>query len=264
MQSCIYEGRVRHRRFAPTPHSFDFRLFMMFVDLDELPALFDKRWFWSARRPALAWFRREDYLGDPALPLDEAVRRLVAERTGRRPTGPVRLLTHLRYFGRAFNPVSFYYCYDASGERVEHIVAEVTNTPWGESHCYVMNAKPDAGATDVQRHPFAKTFHVSPFIDMDVDYDWRFKPPGERLIVHNDSTSTEGKFFDVTLTLERREISGPNLARVLLKYPLMTMQVVAGIYWQALRLWLKKTPFFTHPNKRSRAAADERRTAEEQ
>lgn len=130
-QSAVYEGTIRHRRREPTEHEFRYRIFMLYLDLAELPALFDGRWLWSARRPALAWFRRADYLGDPAVPLDAAVRDLVRERTGARPTGPIRLLTHLRYFGYAQNPVSFYYCFSADGSAVETIVAEVTNTPWG-------------------------------------------------------------------------------------------------------------------------------------
>ena len=138
MRSCIYRGHVRHRRFTPVEHAFRYPLFMMYLDLDELPHVLDVHPLWSARRPAPAWFRRRDYHGDAAVPLDEAVRATVAEQTGSRPRGPIRLLTHLRYFGYCFNPVSFYYCFDEEDRRVETIVAEVNNTPWGERHCYVL------------------------------------------------------------------------------------------------------------------------------
>jgi hypothetical protein len=132
VNSCLYEGTIRHRRRGPLDE-FNHRLFMVCLDLEELPGLFDGRLLWSARRPAPAWFRRSDYLGDPHTSLADEVRSLVAERTGGWPDGPIRLLTHMRYFGQCFNPVSFYYCYDTAGERVMAVVAEVTNTPWGSA-----------------------------------------------------------------------------------------------------------------------------------
>ena len=139
MNSCIYRGWVRHRRRTPVEHAFSYRMAMLYLDLAELPEVLDGRLLWSARRPSLAWFRRADYLGDTARPLDHEVRDLVEQRTGARPVGPIRLLTHLRYFGYVMNPVSFYYCFDAAGERVETVVAEITNTPWKERHSYVIS-----------------------------------------------------------------------------------------------------------------------------
>ena len=134
--------RARSATGAGAPRDeFRYPLFMAYLDLDELPELFDGRLLWSARRPAVAWFRRADYLGAPGTPLDEAVRELVLERTGIGLDGPIRLLTHLRYLGHCFNPVSFYYCYDPPGERVRAVVAHVTNTPWGERHAYVLGVE---------------------------------------------------------------------------------------------------------------------------
>ena len=147
IKSCIYEGEVRHRRFAPVNHEFRNRLFLMYVDLDELPTLFRRRWLWSANRPNLAWFRRGDHLGPADQPLADSVRDLVAARTGQRPAGPIRLLTHFRYFGFAMNPISLYYCFDAD-EQIESVVAEVTNTPWGEQHCYVLDVRTQQGTHD--------------------------------------------------------------------------------------------------------------------
>ena len=139
MHSAIYHGWLRHRRTAPRKHAFRYLLFMIYLDLGALDRGFRGRWLWSARRTALARFDRADRLGDPALPLERSVRDLVESRSGRRPAGPIRLLTHLRYFGYCFNPVSFYYCFDVAGERIEHMVAEVNNTPWGEQHWYVLS-----------------------------------------------------------------------------------------------------------------------------
>jgi DUF1365 family protein len=247
-RSCIYVGTARHRRRAPVEHEFTFRLFMMYLDLAELPELFDGHTGWSARRPAPAWFRRADHLGDPSVPLDTAVRDLVAERVGHRPEGPIRLLTHLRYFGYCFNPLSVYYCYDTSGRSVEIIVAEVTNTPWGERHHYLLDESANIGTPAKKRFQLEKTFFVSPFMDMDVHYDWRFLEPDHRLVVHMDNSKPDGSFFDATLVLERREIDARNLAGVLLRYPLMTTQVIAGIHWQALKLFAKRCPTFVHPS----------------
>lgn len=245
MNSCIYKGWVRHRRMAPTRSSFRYRLFMMYVDLAELPALFDRTPGWSARRPALAWFRRADYLGPVVLPLDEAVRRLVEARTGRRPSGPIRLLTHLRYFGYCMNPVSFYYCFDAGGEKLETIVAEVTNTPWGERHQYVLPAAGQPSA--LKRFELDKRFHVSPFMPMEMQYHWCFNEPSGRIVVHMQNFIAQRFMFDATLTLRREPISTLALVRALICYPLMTLKVVTAIHFQALRLLLKRTPFFAHP-----------------
>jgi len=255
-KSCIYAGQVRHRRLTPIEHAFDYRLFMMYLDLGEAPALFRRRWFWSVGRRTLAWLKREDHMGDPAKPLADSVRDLVMEQTGRRPAGPIRLLTHLRYFGYCFNPVSFYYCFDASGERLETIVAEVNNTPWGEQHCYVLADGNSHGAAGPRRFELRKEMHVSPFMPMDIDYDWRFTVPGDALAIHMQNLRGADKIFDATLNLARTEISGASLARVLVTYPFMTLKVMVAIHWQALKLWVKRVPFFVHPDKEAPAAAN--------
>ena len=248
MISCIYEGRVRHRRFRPVQNAFSYRLFMMYLDLDELDKVFENHLFWSVGTVNLAYFRRRDHLGDPSVPLDESVRALVTDQLGTRPTGPIRLLTHLRYFGHCFNPVSFYYCYDRSGKHVQTIVAEVHNTPWGEEHCYVLAESANQHPTEGwKQFRFPKSFHVSPFMDMDIDYDWRFHEPDAHIRVHFNSYHGEHKLFDATLSLDRRSIDRKNLSRVLLTYPPMTLKVVSMIYWQALRLTRKGAPFYPHP-----------------
>lgn len=248
--SALYHGTVRHRRFAPLAHGFRYRLFMLYLDLAELPGVFDGSWLWSARRPAPAWFRRADYLGPTDVPLDHAVRTLVASRTGRTPTGPIRMLTHLRYWGYVLNPVTFYYCFDAADTRVEAVAAEITNTPWSERHAYVIDGsgeqQPGSGAL---HGTFAKRFHVSPFMAMDHEYDWRFSVPGRRLVVHMENRRQGAKVFDATLALRREPLTGAVRAGALIRHPFMTATVAGGIYWQAFRLWLKGTPFHTHPAK---------------
>lgn len=240
MNSAVYEGFVAHRRLEPVEHSFRHRHCMLYLDLDELPAAFDAHPLFSARGPALAWFRRADYHGDPERPLADCVRDLVAARIGRRPQGPVRLLSTVRSFGHCFNPVSFYYC----GDPTEAVVAEVTNTPWGERHAYVMDC---AGQGRFMEHSFEKAFHVSPFMGMDHVYEWRLSAPGECLSVHIDSHREGRKTFDATLSLERRELSRGALTRVLLRYPATTLRVSALIYAHGLALKLKGAPHFPHP-----------------
>ena len=230
---------------------FQYRLFFMFLDLAELPTLFDIHPLWSYERFNIACFRRRDHFGDPSILLDQAVADLVEDRLGSRPNGPIRLLTHLRYFGHCFNPASFYYCYDPSGTRVDTIVVEIHNTPWGDRHCYVLGAEQDEHPIKYwRRHQFAKSFHVSPFIDMDIRYDWRFRLPDDSIRVHMIDYEKGEKLFDASLTLRRRPMNRHALTRVLLRYPVMTGKVISLIYWQSLRLLLKKTPVFTHPKKR--------------
>lgn len=244
--SALYDGSIRHRRHSPVQHSFGYRHAMLYLDLDELPEILDVHPLYSARRPALAWFRRADHLGPADRPLADCLRDLVAERTGARPAGPVRLLTTLRTLGHAFNPVSFHYCFDQAGEHVEAVVAHVTNTPWGESHAYVLDRAPGGGA--VMRDTVDKAFHVSPFIGLDGHYDWRVSEPGERLLVHIDEIGNEGEHvFDATLSLRRRELTRAELSRALARFPATSLRVLALIYWNALGLKLRGAPYHRHP-----------------
>ncbi|MBA3937014.1 MAG: DUF1365 domain-containing protein [Planctomycetes bacterium] len=245
LRSCIYEGRVTHRRTAPIPHAFTYSLFLMYLDLDELPRVFAGSRLWRVERPAVASFRRSDFLGDPAVPLAQAVRDLVAARSDARPDGPVRLLTSLRYFGHSFNPVSFYYCFAKDGETLVAIVAEITNTPWRERHAYVLHVRDPQQS--LHRFAMPKVFHISPFMGMVQDYGWRFTAPAERLAVHMENREQGDRMFSAALTMQRRRITPSVLARMLVRYPALTLKVLAGIYLQAAALWWKGLPFFSNP-----------------
>ncbi|HET9034343.1 MAG TPA: DUF1365 domain-containing protein [Dokdonella sp.] len=249
--SAIYEGTVQHRRHAPHAHAFSYKMAMLYLDLDEIDRVFARRWLWSSHHRNLAEFRRSDYLGDADLTLDEAVRLRVADAIGRMPKGPIRLLTHLRYFGHSFNPVSFYYCFEADGTTLDVIVAEITNTPWKQRHAYVLPLSTSERRGHSYFWQFEKAFHVSPFMAMEHDYAWRLTTPAEKLLIHMNVLDRDTKAqreFDATLTLDRRPINASNLARVLLRFPLMTTQIVGAIHWHALRLWLRGNPVHDHPD----------------
>ena len=217
---------------------------MLYLRLDELPQTFDKVWGWSARRAAPGRFLRSDFLGDPATPLDVAVRERVFEATGKRPSGPIYLLANLRYFGFIMNPISCYYCYADDGETLEYLVAEVNNTPWNERHSYVLTAQPDQKWL---RQDFDKQFHVSPFHPMDMTYHWHSNTPGQKLVLHLGNSRNGVNEFDANVSLSRTPLTAAGLVAILARYPFMTVKICAAIYWQALRLWFKGIPFYAHP-----------------
>ena len=250
MHSKIYKGNVVHHRLQPHQHRFSYRVFMMYLDLDELPELFQKFRFWSATSSAIARFKRSDHYGNDVLPLSDCIRQLVEEKTGRRPDGAISLLTHLRYFGYVMNPVSFYYCWNQDRTVVETVVAEVHNTPWGEQHCYVMDG--NIAPKQTRDYEFDKQFHVSPFMGMKQRYAWMFDCPEDQLNVSMINIEDERRIFTAILRLQAEAISQTSLNKVLLNYPMMTFKVIAAIYWQAMKLWWKKTPFYEHPKRYSK------------
>jgi DUF1365 family protein len=232
--SCLFEGILVHRRLRPD-RRFRHRVAMAYIDLEELPRLLGGRLL--QRSPGLLRFRRSDYHGDPGVELEAAVRDTVERQLGTRPQGPVRLLTNLRSFGLCFNPVSFYYCFDNGGQ-LQAVLAEVTNTPWGERHAYVIAD----GSGQLQ-----KLLHVSPFMPMDQAYTFSAAAPTQRLSVTIENHRSEQREFVAALALERVELTPAAVRRISVRYPLTTIRTLALIYGHAVGLRLAGVRPFPHP-----------------
>jgi len=250
MESAIYFGTIRHRRFRPVPHSFSYGVFMAFLDIDRIPELTKISRLLSYNGFNWASYYERDHFGDPIISLRRRLERDAAAHGVSLPDGPVFLLTHLRYLGYNFNPVSFFYCYDAQGQ-LQHILAEVNST-FGESHNYWLGQDNELPSPNAKRYRCAKALHVSPFMSMKLDYTFTLTPPDRKLLVHMDTIEDNKPFFDATLNLERREWSARSLHRALLTHPWMTAKVIAAIHWEALRLYFKKVPVFPHPRQRQK------------
>ena len=261
MESCFYEGAVDHTRLQPVKHSFHSRLYMNFIDLEEVPFLLRARLLLESRF-SLNGFLRRDHFGDPRRPLEESVRDLVLRQTGLVTDGPIRLLTQLRVLGYYFSPLNLFFCYAADGRQLQAVVAEVQNTPWLERHCYVLWRGNQVGA-DLEaenRHP--KSFHVSPFMGMDVAYRWRLSAPAEQLQLRIDNTHGTELLFRAALRLQRVSLSRRTQLTMHCRYPLMTARITAAIYLQAFRLWRKKCPYYPHPKHLTEVTPPQQRFAQ--
>lgn len=247
LQSGLCVGQVRHRRYTPVKHAFSYPMFMPLIDLDEVTSLseqvvgFGCRWYHPAR------WRREDYLrSEGEGPLKLRVQDKLFQLTGERLAGKVKQLCQLRYFGLYFSPLNLYYCFDEQGEW-RWLLAEVSNTPWNQRHYYAVPA-----VSDWHEKPWlqGKAFHVSPFNPMAQHYLWRLKPPVSQVFVHLDiiGNDTGSTVMDATMVLRKQAFTTRVLWRLLRQTPVQTLKVVAGIYWQAMKLWWKKVPFHGHPN----------------
>ena len=246
MDSCLYFGKVSHHRKAPKVHNLSYKMFMAHLFLDELNDLFQKRWFWSVNQPNLCSFQRSDYHRPEIESLQDAVRDTMTRQLGEKMSGKVSILTHLRTFGYCFNPVTFYYLWGDDLTSPVAIMTEITNTPWGEKYAKCFRWE-DSESKAKSVHEFHKEFHVSPFIGMDVDYDWRFRNPQETVKVDMYLRQNNKSFFSAHLYLKQKAISFKNLSMALIRFPFMTLKVTAAIYWNALLLKLKGCPFYSHP-----------------
>jgi DUF1365 family protein len=244
ISSLVYKGKVRHRRFVKKPHEFSYRLFMFCFDVinvasefKNVPQVSDEKFNWFS-------FRRKNYL-KANTPLDLTARELVKEKTGVMPTGKIYLLTQLSCLGYCFNPISLYFIFKENSDEMDCMIVEVTNTPWGETHAYVLS-DPEKLRDDIYYYTFAKKLHVSPFLEMDYEYHFKLKINKDSIIVHLENYKDEELHFDATLSLSAVPLPA---TKVFFQFPLMSYKVSAGIYWQAFKLWLKGVPFHSHPKK---------------
>ncbi len=257
MRSRIYECHVMHARFIPRAHRFVYRLFMLSLDLDELPQLDRQlRWF-SVDRGNLYSLRQRDFLPldetlhnrheAPALPAastgnlkERVLAFLAAHHIDPGPAARVQLVTLPRILGYRFNPVSFYFVRDAADEPVAAI-AEVTNT-FHEMKPYLLSGDMREGNAFRRRTP--KHFYVSPFSDVDVAFDFRLRVPDERLSIQIDDYVGADRTLTSTVAGPARPLTDGALGGFLFKYPLLTLRVIFLIHWHALRLWWKRVPWF--------------------
>ena len=247
LSSAIYVGTSEHRRLSPKTNIFTYRVCYFFLDLKEISSLFNIPLLFSYNQPGILSFWRKDYLGQKTNTLDECVRDIVFQKTQKKCTGPIRLLCNISYFGFCFNPVTFYYCYAEDGETLEFIVSEITNTPWGEKHAQVFTTTEDK----INTFQFPKDFHVSPFMPMSIDYNWVFHKPNENLYVYmqNRNNGEKRVIFDTTLNLKKVPLTAKNIIVSFAQFPFVTFKTMLAIYFQALILFIKKTPFYSHPLK---------------
>lgn len=234
MKNAIYEGIVLHKRFRPKEHQFKYRVNYFFFDLAKTRELITI--------PFLLSFNPSNYLSK------YQVEGEIQARFGSsyKHIHSVFILTQLSYFGFCFNPVSFYYCY-GKDRNLLYVLSQITNTPWGEKHIDCFDFEKSKGDFS-----FPKNFHVSPFMPMEIDYHWRFNVPGEQvqILMKNQNHGEKDSFFAASMDLHLKDLSFKNVLISLVSFPLMSFKTVAGIYWQALILHLKKVPFYTHPKKR--------------
>ncbi|MFT6464552.1 MAG: DUF1365 family protein [Halopseudomonas sp.] len=253
LNSALYTGVIRHRRHAPRKHHFRYRISLLWLDLSEQQRVFSLSSLWSGRWWSPMRFSERDYLKDQRTEgetLSDTARRLVKEQLGKQLDGPVRVLTQVRSFGMLFNPVSFFYCHDQESQ-LQAIIAEVSNTPWRERFCYVMATDP---TQPLQHFELDKAFHVSPFLPQELTYRMRFNRPADTLMVHMEDWQSSTRLFDATLTLSRQPLSAALLRREAFSFPFMVGKTVLGIYWQAVRLALKRIPIFDHHSPSTRSA----------
>lgn len=243
LKSFLYKGKIEHRRFAPRGHEFSYNVCYYFLDLQEVPKIFNRPFLFSFNKPGILSFWRKDYFGNPEVSLDESVRKLVFEKSGEHLTGPIRILTNISYFGFCFNPVSFYYCYDDQ-ENLKYVMSEVTNTPWKERHQHFFTFSGFEKTT----YRLEKDFHVSPFMPMDIDYTWVFNRPAETInvLMQNRNKGEQALLFDSTLELKRLPLTSLNIFLSFLQFPFVTFKTAIAIYWHALKLYFK-VPFYDHP-----------------
>jgi len=258
LNSAIYRGKLSHKRLSPKLHQFQYGVFMMYLDLNELDLVLEQSSFWSLNKSNIASFQTTDYLQklgrfESGMSLKEAVITKIKNDLNIDVDGVVTLLTNVRLLGYQFNPISIFYCFDVKGHLLA-LLLEVTNTPWKEKHCYALACDP---GESLQRISFHKQFHVSPFQEMTMQYFWKSTSPGQELFVSmtsrdltqitDDGIESVSPVFNATLSLSREPVTSLSLNGILIRFPMMTFKVISAIYWQALKLFIKRIAFVKHP-----------------
>jgi len=251
----IYKGSVSHARNKPKAHRFKYSVFQIWLDVEQ-PNLIDNiSRFWSSNKANLVRFNRRNYLPDPSeqnLSIHHQVCHLIKSQTGKTFDGKVYLLSNLSYWGYCYNPVSFYCCYGANN-KLEYILSEIHNTPWGERFTYVHDVTENSsqtqnGGSDTLKFRFDKEFHVSPFMPMGLEYQWNFKVSNENIFISMNLEQEKKCIFNATLKLQGQTLNRSMANQIPFRYPFMCLKVISAIYWNALCLWLKRIPFHEHPN----------------
>lgn len=248
MNTAFYVGRLSHARLTPKSHRFSYPVFMPLVDVDAVESITDQVPFWSQKRLAPARFVRSDFIGDQDVSISEAIKARILETTGKSFSGQIFLLANWRYFGLQNNPIACYFCRGADTDKLDYIVAEVTNTPWGERHSYVL---PVTDSQEPFQTEFTKELHVSPFHGMDQRYRWLSTTPSESLAIKLTNIEKNQRVFHAVLQLRRVPVSAKTGLMLLVRFPLETAKVTIGIYWQALVLFLRRIPLSSHPKNNS-------------
>lgn len=250
IQSALYVGVVRHCRLRPRMHQFRYRMFWLYLDLDELPDLASTFWLFSYNRANVFSLHDTDYSGGDATPLRIQVENELNAAGIDLKGGAVRLLTMPRTFGYVFNPISIYFCFRADG-LLAAILYEVNNT-FGDRHSYLFPVSADA---DILQHDCRKRLHVSPFMDMAMQYEFQTKRPGDQVSVAISVNELHQTVLTAFLAGDRRELSDTSLLRLSLTIPAITLKVIMAIHWEALRLWLKGIRFRRRPAPPERAVS---------
>lgn len=252
IKSAFYIGQVFHKRVFPKEHQFTYPLYMNFIDLDEVELLQDKFWWFSAKRWAPLQLKANDYFSHEQLPTTVSkantgqflkMRAIaIADSLGANVStiNRVCMLAQLRCFGIYFSPVNFFFLYE--NETAKYLVAEVSNTPWNKSHCYLIDLISPV-ATE-------KAFHVSPFMDLDMEYRWQVKEPTTRTEIIIESWR-EHHLFTASFCATRYNIDAKKITAVLFRWPIVSLSIVRAIYWQALRLYLKGIRYVPYQTKKT-------------
>lgn len=240
--NSIYTGTISHQRFNPTTNHFNYKYSMIMFDLDDVHKVFTNMMLWSYEKFNLGSFHQNDYFKNTPRLKKDLEKHLINENV--HGVNKIFLLTTPRIFGFCYNPVSFYYCF--RNNNLKAIVSDINNTPWNEKFAYTHKCKTQGG---IHAFNFKKEFHVSPFMPMNISYEWSFTEPNDVIIINMNSKNKDGKLFNATMKLKRKALTGLNLNLLLITAPLIPIQSIAKIYWNAFKLFLKKTPFYTHPKK---------------